>query len=49
MKESNKQKVKKCLKEIENSQNDSSKMFRMIEEIQLKKTKNTALDQNRDR
>ena len=49
MKESDKQKVKKCLKKIENSKDDSSRMFRMIEEIQLKKTKNATLDQNRGR
>ena len=37
MKELDKQKVENCLKEIENSKNDSSRIFRVIKEIQPQK------------
>ena len=39
MKELDKQKVENCLKEIENSKNDSSRIFRVIKEIQRQKPK----------
>ena len=47
MKELNEQKLENRLKEIENSKNDSSRMFRVIKEIQRQKQKipqNTAPD-----
>ena len=39
MKELYEQKVENCLKEIENSKNDSWRMFRVIKEIQRQKPK----------
>ena len=39
MKELDEQKLENCLKEIENSKNDSSRMFRVIKEIQRRKPK----------
>ena len=39
MKELDKQKVENCLKEIENCKNDSSRIFRVIKEIQRQKPK----------
>ena len=39
MKKLDKQKVENCLKEIESSKNDSSKIFRVIKEIQRQKPK----------
>ena len=39
MKQLYEQKVKNCLKEIENNKNDSWRMFRVIKEIQRQKPK----------
>ena len=39
MKELDEQKLENCLKEIENSKNDSSRMLRVIKEIQRQKPK----------
>ena len=39
MKELDKQKLENCLKEIENSKNDSMRIFRVIKEIQRQKPK----------